>query len=172
MSVAVNPYEGTWIGSLQEWVQALPEALQWLGVIAISVIPFIESYSGPALGMIAGLPWWAALISGIIGNTAAVALLVYVVHSIRSGVQKRQTTKELTEQQIKRRAKTKKYLDRFGVPGVALLGPLALPSQFTAPLMVSFGANRNLVMIWMFVSIVLWGFFSVALGFGVLALIG
>ncbi len=53
-------FEGTWVGGLQSWVDGLPEALQWLGVIAISAIPFIESYSGPALGMISGIPWWVA----------------------------------------------------------------------------------------------------------------
>lgn len=164
-------FEGTWVGGLQSWVDGLPEALQWLGVIAISAIPFIESYSGPALGMISGIPWWVALIAGIIGNTAAVAILVYGAHSIRAALTRRRSEEELTEKQLRRREKIRRNLDRFGVPGVALLGPIALPSQFTSPLLVSFGANRNLVMIWMFVSIVLWGLFSIGLGFLVLSLL-
>ena len=102
----------------------------------------------------------------------AVAILIYGAHGIRSAVTKNAEPKELSEKQIARRAKIKKYFDRFGVPGVAILGPFALPSQFTAPLMVSFGANRHLVMIWMAVSIVLWGLLSVGLGFAFLYLAG
>ncbi|GAA4918180.1 hypothetical protein [Nesterenkonia rhizosphaerae] len=164
--------EGSWISQLQNWVDGLPEALQWLGVVAIGAVPFIESYSGPFIGMIVGLPWWVALICGVLGNAAAVAILIYGAHGIRSAVTKNAEPKELSEKQIARRAKIKKYFDRFGVPGVAILGPFALPSQFTAPLMVSFGANRHLVMIWMAVSIVLWGLLSVGLGFAFLYLAG
>ncbi|MDR5711557.1 hypothetical protein [Nesterenkonia flava] len=172
-SAEMNPVqEGSWIADLQNWVDGLPEALQWLGLLAISAVPFIESYSGPFIGMVVGMPWWAALLCGVLGNAAAVAVLVYGAHSLRSARTKNAAPKDLTEKQTARRAKIKKYFDRFGVPGVAILGPFALPSQFTAPLMVSFGANRHLVMLWMAVSIVLWGLLSVALGFGFLYLAG
>lgn len=165
-----NALEGTWIGGLQEWVDGLPDALQWLGIIAIAAIPFIESYSAPFLGVLLGMSWWSALIAGVVGNTAAVAVLTYGAHGIRSALLRKKNG-EPTEKQRARREKTKKYLDRFGVPGVAILGPFALPSQFTAPLLVSFGASKHLVMIWMFVSIVLWGVLSVLLGVGLLALL-
>lgn len=76
----------------------------------------------------------------------------------------------MSERQLKRREKAKRNFDRFGVPGVALLGPLALPSQFTAPLMVSFGANRNAVLLWMFVSIVVWAVIGAFLGIAIINL--
>lgn len=170
-SAPQDALEGTWVGGLQEWVDGLPEALQWLGIIVIAAIPFIESYSAPFLGILIGLPWWSALISGVLGNTAAVAVLTYGAHGIRSAILRKKDD-DLTEKQQARRAKIQKYLDRFGVPGVAILGPFALPSQFTAPLLVSFGANKHRVMIWMAVSIVLWGVLSVLLGLGVLYLLG
>ncbi|MFV0285465.1 MAG: hypothetical protein ACK5IM_03625, partial [Demequina sp.] len=55
------------------------------------------------------------------------------------------------------RQKIAGYLERFGVPGVSLLGPLALPSQFTAPTMVALGASARSVYFWMGISIVAWG---------------
>ncbi len=57
--------------------------------------------------------------------------------------------------------------DRFGVPGVSLLGQTVLPSQITSMAMVSFGANRNTVAVWQIISIILWGVL-----FGVLATLG
>lgn len=168
---AEEAFEGTWIGGLQNWVDGLPEALQWLGVIGVSTIPLIESYTGTFLGVLIGMPWWAALLCAIVGNTIIIAVLVYGAHSIRAAITRRREPQELSEKQVARRAKIKKNLDRFGVPGVSILGPLALPSQFTAPLMVSFGASRNLVMIWTFVSIVLWGALFALLGVGLLNLL-
>lgn len=164
--------EGTWIGDLQAWVQDLPEALQWLGIIVISAIPFVESYGGAFIGLIVGMPWWGALISAVIGNAVAVVILVYGTHWIRTSILKRTEPKELSERQQARRARAKQLFDKFGVPGVSLLGPFALPSQITAPLMASFGANRHAIAIWMLVSIILWGGLFILLGFGFLQLVG
>ena len=50
---------------------------------------------------------------------------------------------------------------------MSLVGPTILPSQFTSAAMVSFGANRNAVIFWQIISIVLWG-----VVFGVLATLG
>lgn len=163
--------EGSFWGNLHSWTEGLPESLQWLGIILISAIPFVESFFGTFIGIVAGMPVWAALLAAVIGNMLSLALVVYGAHWVRSFVLKRKKPKELSEFQTKRRAKAQRLFDKFGVPGVSLLGPLALPSQFTAPLMVSFGANRNLVMIWMFVSVVLWGIGFGLLGVGFLQLI-
>lgn len=163
--------EDTWIGQLRIWVDGLPETLQWLGNVLISAIPFIESYGGGFIGVVVGMPVWAAIASAAIGNTATVAIVVYGAHWIREQILKRRKPAEMTERQLKRREKGKRLFDKFGVPGVSLLGPLALPSQFTAPLMVSFGASRNRVMVWMVVSIIMWGVAFALLAIGFLNLI-
>lgn len=166
----VFPEDSFW-GQLRSWTESLPEPLQWLGIIAISAIPFVESFFGAFIGIIAGMPLWAALGAAVVGNMLSLALVVYGAHFIRTAVLKRQKPKEVSDGQRKRREKAKRLFDKFGVPGVSLLGPLALPSQITAPLMVSFGANRHLVMIWMFVSVVVWGTGFALLGIGFLNLI-
>ena len=163
--------EDTWIGQLRLWVAGLPDAVQWLGIILISAIPFLESYGGGFIAVIVGMPIWAAIASAVIGNTVAVALLVYPAHWIRAQILKRRKPKEMSERQAKRREKGLRIFNKFGVPGVSLLGPLALPSQFTAPMMVSFGAKKNLVMIWMFVSIIAWAAGFTLLGIGLLNLL-
>lgn len=163
--------EDSFIGQMRGWTDELPEALQWLGIIAISAIPFVEVFFGAFIGVVIGMPLWMALIAAIIGNMLSLAVLVYGAHWIRSTVLKRKKPKELSDSQRKRRAKAQRLFDKFGIPGVSLLGPLALPSQFTAPLMVSFGANRNLVMIWMLVSVAVWGTGFALLGVGFLNLL-
>lgn len=163
--------EDSFVGRMRNWTDELPEALQWLGIIAISAIPFVESFFGAFVGVVIGMPVWMALIAAIIGNMLSLAIVVYGAHWIRASILKRKQPKELSDSQRRRRAKAQRLFDKFGIPGVSLLGPLALPSQFTAPLMVSFGANRNLVMIWMFVSVAVWGTGFALLGVGFLNLL-
>lgn len=166
----VFPPDSFW-GRLRGWTEGLPGTLQWLGIIAISAIPFVESFFGAFIGVVAGVPPWAAVVAAVVGNMLSLVIVIYIAHWARIYLLNRKKPKELSDFQVKRRAKAKRLFDKFGVPGVSLLGPLALPSQFTAPLMVSFGANRNLVMIWMFVSVVVWGVGFGLIGVGFLQLI-
>jgi hypothetical protein len=45
---------------------------------------------------------------------------------------------------------------RFGVPGASLIGPLALPTQLTAAMLVASGVQRNWVILWQIIAILLW----------------
>lgn len=162
--------QDSWIGRLQGWVEGLSPALQWLGIILISAIPFVESYSGALIAVIAGIHPAVAVFVASLGNMLSLILVVYIAHGVRSSVTKR-TEKPVDEKKQARRAKIKRIFDRFGVPGVSILGPLALPSQITAPIMVSFGASRNAVMVWMLVSVILWGIGFGLLGWGLLQLL-
>jgi hypothetical protein len=55
------------------------------------------------------------------------------------------------------RTKVAEALEKYGVPGVCLLGPLVVASQITAPTLVALGAAKGRVYLWMGVSIVIWG---------------
>lgn len=46
---------------------------------------------------------------------------------------------------------------RFGVPGATFLGPLAIPTHFTAAILVAAGTPRRWSLLWQAVAIVLWG---------------
>ena len=43
------------IETLQNFTQSLPEWARWAGVIVIAALPFVESYFGSAIGIIAGV---------------------------------------------------------------------------------------------------------------------
>jgi hypothetical protein len=65
----------------------------------------------------------------------------------------------------------KRFLVRFGVPGASILGPLAIPTQFTSAILVSTGVPKGWVLLWQGVAIVLWTTFTTAVATGVLALV-
>ncbi|GEK80696.1 hypothetical protein ABA31_20470 [Agrococcus baldri] len=150
--------------ALSDFTAGLPAWAQWLGIMLISAIPFVESYFGAVIGILVGLHPAVAIVAAIIGNAISMFAFVFAADVARKKVvEGRETAKEPSP----RRERLKRMFDRFGVPGVSLLGQTLLPSQITSGAMVSFGASRNAVLLWQCISIVVWG-----VAFGLLALGG
>jgi hypothetical protein len=55
-----------------------------------------------------------------------------------------------------RREKFERAYHRYGTPGVSLLGPLLLPTQFTAAALTSTGVPPMRVLAWQAAAIALW----------------
>lgn len=153
------------IEQLQEFANGFPEWSRGLAVALIAAIPFVESYFGSAIGVAIGLHPVAAVTAAVIGN--AVSMLAFVLGADATRRKVRASRGVDDEPLTPRKAKVKRMFDRFGVPGVSVLGQTMLPSQITSAAMVGFGASRNAVIAWQIVSIVLWGVL-----FGALAHLG
>lgn len=151
------------IDALQDFTASLPTVLQWVGVILAAAIPFIESYFGSVIGILAGINPVIAIAAAIVGNVISMLLFVLSAHGVRSKVVSGKAPKEPSA----RRQKLRAQFDKYGVAGVSLLGQTILPSQITSAAMVSFGASKNAVILWQIVSIILWG-----VAFGVFASLG
>ncbi|SFS13814.1 hypothetical protein SAMN04487783_1706 [Agrococcus baldri] len=151
--------------ALSDFAAGLPAWAQWIGIMLISAIPFVESYFGAAIGVLVGLHPVVAIVAAIAGNAVSMLGFVFAADAARAKVLhgRGEARAELSP----RRARLKRMFDRFGVPGVSLLGQTVLPSQITSGAMVSFGASRNAVILWQCISIVVWG-----VAFGLLALGG
>lgn len=155
--------------ALVDFTQSLPLWLQWAGVMLAAAIPFIESYFGTLIGVVAGVPLPITLLAAILGNLISMLIFVFAASAARTKVLARRGTDQQPEPSA-RRAKVKRMFDRFGVPGVSLLGQAVLPSQITSGMMVSFGASRNAVIFWQVISIIIWALIFAAIGMGGIAL--
>ncbi len=159
-----QPKKGfTLIDALRDFTASLPELLQWLGIVLAAAIPFVESYFGAAIGILAGVNPVVAILAAIVGNVLSMLAFVLSAHGVRSRVRLGKVAKPDSP----RRAKLRERFDRYGVAGVSLLGQTILPSQITSAAMVSFGASKNVVILWQIISIIIWG-----VVFGVLATLG
>ena len=145
---------------LESFVQGLDVVWQWLGVMLVSAIPFVESYGGSMIGVIVGVPVFLAIPSAIIGNIVSMLIFVLSAGKVRDTAMKNKEHEEETPRQ----KRIRKLFDKYGVPGVSLLGQTFLPSQITSAAMVGFGATRQKVIFWQILSIILWG-----IAFGLLA---
>ena len=183
-----TPYE--WLRSL---IEQVPDILQPLIVAIAGAIPYIEGEGATAFGIIAGINPVVAAIAGATGNILCVFGVVFLGSRIRERVIARSAVKpvlvaaggrELSvddadadndakpTSRSKGRARLRRWMLRFGVPGASILAPLALPTMLTAAFFVGSGVPKMWVMLWQVIAIVLWTTAIAVAASGALALLG
>lgn len=146
--------------SLQQFVINTDEIWQWLALILLGAIPYVESYTAAVIGVVAGVALPIAILASIVGNV--VSMLAFVTFGTRL-----HRPQDVSKPLFKRREKFKAAFDKYGIAGVSLLGQTLLPSQITSMAMVGLGADKGKVIFWQIISIILWG-----VAFGLLAYFG
>lgn len=145
------------IQHFQQFTDTLPTALQFLGVAVSALIPFVEGHGAAIIGAVAGVSPWLALPVAILANVAVVAVITLSFDRIRAAVLARRAARGRTPAVPgPRQQRARQAFERYGVPGVSLLGPFLLPTHFTSAALVSFGASKGYVILWQAVAITLY----------------
>lgn len=151
---------------LTSFVSGLDPWQQVLALVPAGAIPFVESYLGSFLGTLVGIHPAIAIPAAVLGNVLATFAVTALAGRARGAVLRgRGADRSGSDDAVaasgagggRFRSKVAGALDRYGVPGVCLLGPLLVASQITAPTLVALGATRSRVYLWMGVSILAWG---------------
>lgn len=131
-----------------------------------SPLSSLTLHFGTLIGVIAGVPLPVAMLAAIAGTLVSMLAFVFAASTARRTVLARRASADgdATPEPSARRQRVKRMLDRFGVPGVSLLGPMVVPNQFTSSILVSLGANRTAVIVWTSISIVMWSTIFALLG--------
>lgn len=150
------------LAQLHALVSGLEPWQQVLALVPAGAIPFIESYLGSFLGSSLGIHPALAIPAAVAGNLIATFLAIALSGRARDAVtdgrRRRKGGAAGRDAKPSRfRAKVATALDKYGVPGVALLGPFVVASQLSGPALVALGAARRTVYLWMGISIVVWG---------------
>lgn len=140
----------------QELVAQVPDLLQPLIVAAAGAVPFIEGEVAAIIGVVGGLHPVVAGLAAATGNFLCVLLVVVLGGRARDAVVQRSGNDAAAKPQSKGRARFQRWFTRFGVPGASILGPLAIPTQFTAATLAAAGVPKNRILVWQAVAIVLW----------------
>lgn len=160
------------IETFQGFVAQVPELVQPLIVALAGAIPFIEGEGAVSIGIIGGIHPVVAAIAAMVGNFLCVAVLVIASSGARTAIVNRNRNREAvlagtgggavesipaeSERGGARKEKFQRAFERYGVPGVSLLGPLLLPTQFTATMLAAAGVGKVRILIWQAVAIVGW----------------
>lgn len=153
------------VGQLREAVESLPQLLQWLVVMMAGSLPFIESYYGAVIGIVAGVTPLVAIPAAICGNIVSTLGCIAVGSRAcnSSSASKPKKSKKISA----RRERLQYRFERFGVAGVSLTSQAILPSQLSSLVLIGLGASPRRVAIWQSISICLWG-----ITYGSLAIFG
>ncbi|MGN7188746.1 small multidrug efflux protein [Microbacterium enclense] len=148
-----NPISDLVLG-FQGLVADVPDLVQPLIVALAGAVPFIEGEGAAAIGIIGGINPVVAAVAGAVGNLICVAIVVLATSRVRTAVTTRRGAPE--KPVTARRQKFERAYHRYGTPGVSLLGPLLLPTQFTAAALTSTGVSPARVIAWQAAAIALW----------------
>lgn len=144
------------VRNFQELVSQAPEILQPFVVMLAAAVPFIEGEVAALIGVVGGLNPVVTAIAAALGNFICVLFVVLLSSRARTAVIDRKGSRGPAKPESKGQQKFKRWLVRFGVPGASILGPLAIPTQFTSALLVAGGTPQRWVLLWQGVAIVLW----------------
>jgi hypothetical protein len=164
-----NPVSDLVLG-FQDLVAAVPELVRPAIVALAGAVPFIEGEGAAAIGVIGGIAPLVAAIAGALGNLLCVVVVVLVSSRVRTAVGARR--RGAAAEPSTRRQKFERAYHRYGTPGVSLLGPLLLPTQFTAAALTATGVSPARVIAWQAAAIALWTTLITLVITGVLRAVG
>lgn len=106
---------------------------QWglLGVFIAGAIPWLEAIAVVPFGIFLGLNPFATVVAAVTGNAITVVLFAYSASSIRERIITRRVSKGKSADSPKLE-KALKAFDKYGIYGLAVLGPILLGTQFAA----------------------------------------
>lgn len=168
------------LDTFQDFVAQMPEVLQPLAVALVGAVPFVEGEGAVAIGILGGIPPLLAGAAAVAGNLLCVFVVVLVASGTRNAVVTRHRARVAARERVTaggggavavdeleareraeaatstRKQKFFRALDKYGVPGVSLLGPLLLPTMFTAAMLAGIGIRRGRIMFWQALAVAGW----------------
>jgi hypothetical protein len=153
----VNAVDGP-VRLFQDLVAQVPEIVQPVIVVLAGAVPFLEGEGAGAIGVVGGIHPVVAGLAAATGNFLSVLAVVLLSSRARTMAMagRAPLAEPPAEPESKGRRRFRRWVVRFGVPGASVLGPLAIPTQFTSAMLVAAGTPRGRVLLWQAVAIVLW----------------
>jgi uncharacterized membrane protein len=116
------------------------EQLGLFGVFLGGAIPWLEAIVVVPSGILIGLDPLPTLVFAVTGNAITIFLFAFGGSKIRSWMIKMRLSKGKTDESP-RIAKAQRSFDRWGIYGLATLGPLVIGTQFAALVAVAGGVK-------------------------------
>ena len=106
---------------------------QWglLGVFIAGAIPWLEAIAVVPVGILFGLNPLATVVAAVTGNAITIVIFAYSASNIRERLIQRRVSKGKPAESPKLE-KALKAFDKYGIYGLAILGPILLGTQFAA----------------------------------------
>lgn len=123
-------------------------------VFLLSAIPLLEAVIVIPFAIFAGMPAVQVTIVALIGNLLTVYVIIVFIEQIKKWRKKRKTNNDEKENQRSQRAE--RIWKKYGLPGLAIIGPLIVGSHITALMSLTLGGTKQGVASWLTFSLVGW----------------
>jgi hypothetical protein len=142
------------------------EQLGLLGIFIAGAIPWFEAIAVVPAGILFGLDPALTVIAAVTGNAITIFLFAYAGSSIRSWLLSRRQAKGKSGDSPKYK-KALAAFDKYGIWGMAALGPILIGTQFAAAASVAAGVKPLKVSLLITASMAIW---AIVIAFGVASL--
>ncbi|GAB3071408.1 small multi-drug export protein [Salinicoccus sesuvii] len=139
--------------------------IAYIVVFLLSAVPLFEAFVVVPVGILGGMNFTMTLIIGVLGNLVTLLLLIVLVDRIKQWYLERQ--KQKGQEKSRKSQRAEKIWNRFGLPGLALIGPFFVGSHFTALMALMLGGSQKATFLWVTISVIAW-----TLGLSLLVLFG
>lgn len=139
--------------------------ITYLLVFLAGAAPGFEVLVAVPLGILRGMSLATAVVVGFAGNALTIVLEILVFQKLKKWWESKKKTDVKTSS--KRTARAEKIWTRYGVPGLALLGPVLIGSHLAAFLALALGSSKSQPAIWLLLSLAIW-----SIVFGTLTVLG
>ncbi|GAE25343.1 hypothetical protein JCM9140_1333 [Halalkalibacter wakoensis JCM 9140] len=136
-------------------------------VFLLSAIPLFEAYFVIPIAIIGGVSFLPTLLIGLAGNIFTVFLLIAFIDVIKRWREKKKGDQEEAAPS-KKKQRAQKLWKRYGLPGLAMIGPLFVGSHLTAFMGLTLGGSKKKTFLWVVISITTWSIlFAILAHFGI-----
>jgi Ca2+/H+ antiporter, TMEM165/GDT1 family len=130
----------------------------YLTVFVAAATPWLEVLLVVPAGIVAGLPPIPTTLVATAGNLVTLAPLVLTGDRLRERWRRRRRSRPEGDERPPsgRGVRARRLFDRYGLPGVAALGPLLTGVHVAALVALAGGADRRRTLVWLSGGVVVW----------------
>ncbi|ELY50890.1 small multi-drug export protein [Natronolimnohabitans innermongolicus] len=141
------------IGDANELVRQADGIVQYAVILVLAAIPVVEILVVVPIGVGIGLNPVAVAAFAFIGNVLPIYGIILFYDRLKTWWQNRTET---TTEPSKRKERARAIWNRYGLPGLALVSPVATGVHLAAALALAIGSEKRSVAVWMTGAIALW----------------
>ncbi|MFA9558611.1 small multi-drug export protein [Evansella sp. AB-rgal1] len=130
--------------------------LQYLLIFIMAATPWLEILVVIPLGIAIGLhPVYVGIVS-FIGNFIPILLIIYLMNCFSKTNWYIKRKERSSSKKKGRNEKALRIFHKYGLPGLAFLGPLLTGIHLAAIIALSLHADKTKTTIWMGISLIIW----------------
>lgn len=126
-----------------------------IGVFLAGAIPWLEAIGVVPAGILLGLHPVQTVVAAVVGNSVTILLFAFSGARIRQWLLQRRRSRGKPEESP-RILRAQRAFDRWGVYGLAALGPLFIGTQFAATVAVAAGVRPAKTSVLVIAATILW----------------